>query len=267
MALTTLFFDLDDTLINDSEATYDALLAACQLAEDRYAIPSTTFHETIRNTAQQLWRTSTTFNYCQAMGISSLEGLCAGFTAPDPATQELRRWTPHYRLQAWSQALAQHNINDPSLASALSTAFIEQRLHTQITYPEVAEVLATLHTRYRLGLITNGTSDFQRIKLQKSLLADAFDTIIVSGEIEQGKPNPAVFLLALNRLQAQPAQAVMIGDRLSRDIVGAQNVGMKGILVNRLGEPADPSTTTIPDGELTDFLPLQALLTTLCAEA
>jgi len=46
-----------------------------------------------------------------------------------------------------------------------------------------------------------------------------------------GKPAAAIFLAALDDLQTTPDQAAMIGDDLEGDVLGAQAVGLQGILV------------------------------------
>lgn len=46
-----------------------------------------------------------------------------------------------------------------------------------------------------------------------------------------GKPETAMFEITLSRLGATPEQTVMIGDRLSTDILGAQRAGLKTALV------------------------------------
>ena len=77
-----------------------------------------------------------------------------------------------------------------------------------------------------------------------------------------GKPEPGLYLMALDRLGEKPENCVMIGDRPDTDILGAQNLGMKTVLV-RTGRfsLADALPTEIkPDwdvanlGELTGFL-------------
>lgn len=262
MAVTTVFFDLDDTLINDSEATYQALFAACELAQSHAHIQADELCQAVWDSARQLWRASSTFTYCHAMGISATEGLCASFTGDDPHLQELQQWAPGYRLQAWSQALAHCGIDDTSLTENLVTAFIHQRFLAQSVYPEVATALAALRPHYQLGLITNGAPDLQRAKFQKSQLEPYFDVAIVSGEIGIGKPDPAIFRHALQMLSARPEEAVMIGDSLSRDIDGAHNAGMRGLLIKRPGWQGN-KPQIVPDGELTGLLPLKEMLEAL----
>jgi 4-nitrophenyl phosphatase len=46
-----------------------------------------------------------------------------------------------------------------------------------------------------------------------------------------GKPNPEIYRLALQRLSVSPEQALVVGDRLETDILGAQKIGCKTALV------------------------------------
>ena len=46
-----------------------------------------------------------------------------------------------------------------------------------------------------------------------------------------GKPSPYIFELALKDMHCDAGEVVMVGDKVSTDIVGAKNVGMKSILV------------------------------------
>ncbi|NJP05814.1 MAG: HAD-IIA family hydrolase [Chloroflexaceae bacterium] len=46
-----------------------------------------------------------------------------------------------------------------------------------------------------------------------------------------GKPQPAMFRLAMEHLQGQPASTLVIGDRLETDIAGARNAGVQSLLV------------------------------------
>ena len=46
-----------------------------------------------------------------------------------------------------------------------------------------------------------------------------------------GKPNALMFEQALKRLEAEPGQTAVVGDRLETDIVGGQQAGLRTILV------------------------------------
>jgi HAD superfamily hydrolase (TIGR01509 family) len=89
--------------------------------------------------------------------------------------------------------------------------------------------LAALQQRgFLLGVVTNriwGGQPFQE-DLQTLGLDNYFDLrkIAVSGDLGVRKPNPAIFLHALNELDVAPENAVMVGDSLSADILGAQRL-------------------------------------------
>jgi FMN phosphatase YigB (HAD superfamily) len=62
--------------------------------------------------------------------------------------------------------------------------------------------------------------------LEAEGLAPLFGSIADSGAVGTIKPAAGIFLHALERLGARPAQALMVGDSLTRDIRGAEALGM-----------------------------------------
>jgi putative hydrolase of the HAD superfamily len=100
-------------------------------------------------------------------------------------------------------------------------------------YPETLEVLRALRKRYRLGLITN-TSEVSFAPLRREFGLDGyFDSIVTSYEAGILKPDPQIFRLALERLGVTPAEAVMVGDNPRDDVVAAEAIGMRAVLVDR----------------------------------
>ncbi len=102
-------------------------------------------------------------------------------------------------------------------------------------YPDVIPTLSMLKRKgYRLGLITNvtddPTEDIERIGLMEWL-----DTVVASCLVRCDKPNPRIFHIALEKLDASPEEAAHVGDQLLADAEGATSVGMKGILLDRHG--------------------------------
>ncbi|HYI75076.1 MAG TPA: HAD family hydrolase, partial [Gaiellaceae bacterium] len=49
------------------------------------------------------------------------------------------------------------------------------------------------------------------------------------------KPDPSIFLVALEQLGASPEETVMVGDSYEDDIEGARALGMRAILLDRDG--------------------------------
>lgn len=80
-----------------------------------------------------------------------------------------------------------------------------------------------------------------------------------------GKPDKAFFEQALLTIDAQPQEAVMVGDDIENDIAGAQRAGMQGILVYTGKHKADsPLLQKIhPDATLSSIADLPAYLSTV----
>jgi putative hydrolase of the HAD superfamily len=99
--------------------------------------------------------------------------------------------------------------------------------------PNVDEVLRGLKQRYKLGIITNTLTSRERhvrTALRKIGLERYFDVILTSVDVGYDKPDEKIFRKALKALNVQPEEAVMVGNRISKDIVGANRIGMKTIL-------------------------------------
>jgi HAD superfamily hydrolase (TIGR01458 family) len=80
-----------------------------------------------------------------------------------------------------------------------------------------------------------------------------------------GKPAPAYFSAALELMGVQPGRAVMVGDDVVNDVLGAQAIGMAGVLV-RTGKfrPADLERPEgKPDHVIDSFADLPSLLQAL----
>ena len=125
------------------------------------------------------------------------------------------------------------------------------RSEYEYLFADCASVLGTLKARgYRLGVIANqvpGTAE----RLRNWDILQYFDVIAPSAELGMAKPDPAIFLWALQKAGCKPENAAMIGDRIDNDILPAKALGMKTIRV--LTGPAstyrpsdDPADHTIP---------------------
>lgn len=197
--------------------------------------------------------------YCDTIGISPTECLWGAFSGDSAPMKALARWAATFRSECWFRALADIGITNRVLAEELAARFMQERGACHIVFPEVEEVLKTLQESYQLALLTNGAADMQRDKIAGSHLEPYFKTIVISGEVGIGKPDPQIFRLALTPLAAQPSEAVMVGDSLFRDISGAQQTGIKAIWINRCGMN-EPEAAIIPDAQITSLTRLPAVL-------
>ncbi len=98
--------------------------------------------------------------------------------------------------------------------------------------------LERLARRYRLGVVSNFYGNLDGI-LSAEGLRPLFSVVADSGVLGVIKPAPAIFLHAAKACEALPAECVMVGDSIKRDMAGATGVGMKKALIT--------TATTAPD--------------------
>src|SRR5690606_7130555 len=109
-----------------------------------------------------------------------------------------------------------------------------QDLYTVTAYPFIRpnsqynELLRRLSEKYKLAIMTNGSSDFQREKLKRTEV-DTYihkDYIFISEEMGYSKPSPQIYQTALTRMQMNAADVLFVGDSIGNDILGPKNAGM-----------------------------------------
>jgi putative hydrolase of the HAD superfamily len=261
MTIRALFFDLDETIAAD-----DALnLALARELAAAHGLDPERLLGALDAAASALWDRGPAAEYAMRIGISPWEGLWGPFgPSADPMLAALHAFVPGYRAAAWREALAACGITSSEVAGALERHFAEERRARQAAYPWSAAVLAELRPRYRLGMITNGAPDLQRLKLAGTGLAEMFDPVVVSGELGAGKPEPEIFARALVLAGAAPDEAVMIGDSWHRDIAGATGARWRAaIWINPAAAPPPAHGERPSVLVATDLRAVPALVTAL----
>jgi HAD superfamily hydrolase (TIGR01662 family) len=126
------------------------------------------------------------------------------------------------------------NVPDPVLRAALGALYAV----TQQNWFLEEDAISTLETLksggYRLGLISN-TSDDNNVQgiIDRWGLRQFFETIVTSAALGIRKPDARIFQIALDRFQIQPDAAVMIGDALNADVLGANRSGIYSVWITR----------------------------------
>jgi putative hydrolase of the HAD superfamily len=119
---------------------------------------------------------------------------------------------------------------DDPLADRIADAFTEMRRQEYRLYPDAhATVDALRDAGVKLALITNGAGVTQRAKIERFDLEHRFHHIQIEGEFGQGKPEPAVYRHALEKLNVAPADCWMVGDNYEWEVVAPQSLGICGI--------------------------------------
>lgn len=219
-----VFFDLDDTLL------------ACD------------------STAEQCWR-----DLCERFA-SQLSGVSAAALAD--AIEERRAWfwqdadrhrrgrldLPAARRAIVAAAFRRLSIAAPAVADALADAYTTEREERLELFPDAIPVLHRLRDqRVRLALLTNGSREFQRQKIDRFNLGALFDCIVIEGEFGVGKPDERVYRHALTQFDVSPSDTWMIGDNLEWDVAAPQRLGMVGIWFDAPGRGLPAGSPVTPD--------------------
>jgi putative hydrolase of the HAD superfamily len=119
-------------------------------------------------------------------------------------------------------------------------------------YEDALPVLERLRgAGLKLGLVSNGVRDLDDFVVHHALDVDVAVCSRAHGRI---KPHETIFRAALEALETEPEEAVMVGDSLADDVEGAQALGMRAFLVDR--ENRYPEV----EGRLPDLYALPAAL-------
>jgi putative hydrolase of the HAD superfamily len=94
---------------------------------------------------------------------------------------------------------------------------------------ELSEWFAALRPRYRTGIVSNSFVGARERERERYGFEARTDTIVYSHEVGVAKPDPAIYLLACERLGVRPAEAVFLDDA-EIAVEGARAVGMAAVL-------------------------------------
>lgn len=130
-------------------------------------------------------------------------------------------------------------------------------------FPDVIPALDAMQgAGLRLAVVSNWGWHAPEL-LQTLDLARHFEVMSISARVGYQKPHAAIFEHALELLDAQPEQAIHIGDDPEADVVGARGVGIEPVLIDRRGRIDSPIGAGTETGEVAvigDFADLLDLL-------
>ena len=148
---------------------------------------------------------------------------------------------------------------------AARDCYEENLSHGHFFMPGAQELLETLHGRYALYIVSNGTPKVQAGRIASAGIARYFERIFVSEELGAVKPSAAFFERSVGRVPGfDPARALLVGDSLTSDIRGARNAGIRSCWFNFRGEA--PRADIPADYEIRSLSELPPLLARLFPE-
>lgn len=92
----------------------------------------------------------------------------------------------------------------------------------------LVEYVRQLHKQYKTALLSNAWDDLRQVIAEKWHFEDAFDTMIISGEVGMAKPDSRIFKLALEKLSVSAEEAIFVDD-FQRNVDAAQAIGLHAI--------------------------------------
>ena len=102
-------------------------------------------------------------------------------------------------------------------------------------FDDVIPVLTSLREKgLTLGLISNISQNIDHI-CQGLGLSHYLHFVVTPDEVGATKPDPRIFLAALEKAAVAAEEAIHVGDQYQSDVVGAQGVGIRPLLLDRYG--------------------------------
>jgi len=219
-----ILFDLDDTIIDFSWNSSDSWRLTCLEAGEETGADAELLQRAIGSAANNFWADH---DRAEA-GRRNLIAASATIVAEAFGTLEV-------------------NVR-PDLPREMSRRYRTRREEGIRLFEGAINVLEALRTQgRRLALVTNGSRQEQRAKIERFDLEHHFDHIQIEGEFGLGKPHDAAYRHALETMNADPATTWFVGDNLEWDVAAPQRHGIYGIWVDGRQDGLPPDSAHAPD--------------------
>lgn len=132
---------------------------------------------------------------------------------------------------------------------ACSRHYMEQLASGHYFMPGAEAALESLQEKYRLFLVSNGTAEVQRRRMESANLYRFFEDVFISQEIGVEKPSKLFFDRCFEKIpDFDVAKAMIVGDSLSSDMQGGRNAGIATCWVNPGKKPANETVDYVIGG-------------------
>jgi FMN hydrolase / 5-amino-6-(5-phospho-D-ribitylamino)uracil phosphatase len=225
--VSTVVFDVDETLVNLRPAVREALLVV--LAELRRLSPA-----------------------AQELSVADLEADAAA------AFEELRAEPVETaRREALARSLARVGLTGE--LDRMAELFFAHRFAITRLYDGVPALLTELRRSYLVGLGSNGNNHAGRLGLAGEF---AFEVYAHVDGVPK-KPAAGFFEAVVAAAGCAPRAIVHVGNSWEHDVAGAAVFGLRTVWLNRAGEPRPADADGSPDAEIRSLAELPAALTRL----
>ncbi|MEA3201222.1 MAG: phosphoserine phosphatase [Thermoplasmata archaeon] len=215
-----LLFDLVGTLV-DEASDYESLDAAFEAARERFRIPdeASALSGDFSLALMEILRGE------DPDGETPGTGPASEFVPFEEAAKEIFRAVLEVRGVEATEADA----------AWFWATFVATQRRTIRLHADAEQALAWARAKgYQIWVLTDADPYFLRDVLAGTGLAERWDGVVTAAEAGYPKPDPRLFLHALSRAGALPADAIMVGDSYERDLLGARAAGIhRAVLVDR----------------------------------
>jgi YjjG family noncanonical pyrimidine nucleotidase len=132
-------------------------------------------------------------------------------------------------------------------AAAAAALYRESYISVRQAVAGAHDLLAALRARVRIAVVSNNLLVEQQQKMAQCRLTPLVDALVVSEDVGFTKPDPRIFAIALERLELQAGEVVMVGDSWSADVGGARQAGIAAVWFNPRGLRRPDSDLDVPE--------------------
>jgi len=125
---------------------------------------------------------------------------------------------------------------DDSTLAAVCEAFLKPIFDLARLDPDALPLLESIRQRgIKTAIVSNtpwgSSASVWRNELARHRLLERVDASVFCGDVGWRKPNPASFRRALELIHVAPEDAIFVGDDARWDVIGAQNAGLRPVLL------------------------------------
>jgi putative hydrolase of the HAD superfamily len=152
-------------------------------------------------------------------------------------------WSTADRSRGWWSEVYREYLaalglpHSAALADRLYATFTDHANYR--AFPDVVPTLERLHEEGLTLAVISNFEEWLEGLLETLDLVRFFDVRVISGVEGVEKPDPRIFLIALERTGFAPEDAVYVGDSVEFDVAPARALGMTGVLIDRRGRHPD----------------------------
>jgi len=131
------------------------------------------------------------------------------------------------------QALAKEFNDSTDWVDEAFNVFYQARQNVNL-FEDVIPVLLDLKQHFTLVALTNGNAH-----IKYTGLAEYFSFQVSAADVQAAKPNPAMFIRAMQQAGVAPQDTLHVGDHPVHDIQGARNAGVDAVWIKRFQQVWD----------------------------